>query len=82
MLFNASDVEVRDRFHDPVPAHALDNLQRHFPDFCRAYEPDGLTSAEFDTFGPTVRTLRQFIAAASDLAALVRDFMLPNPDVR
>ena len=82
VLFNASDVEVRDRFHDPVPAQILDNLQRHFSDFRRAYEPDGLTRDEFDAFGPTVRTLRQFIAAASDLAALVRDFMLPNPDVR
>lgn len=82
VLFNASDVEVRDRFHDPVPAQVLDNLQRHFPDFRRAYEPDGLANIEFDTFGPTVRTLRQFIAAASDLAALMRDFMLPNPDAR
>jgi len=41
---------------------------------------DGITVEEFDRFGPTVRTLRQFIGACSDLAALVRDVMLPNPD--
>jgi transaldolase len=35
---------------------------------------------EFDSFGPTVRTLRQFNAATTDLAVLVRDLMLPNPD--
>jgi transaldolase len=34
---------------------------------------------EFDTFGPTVATLRQFIAGCNDLAALIRDFMLPDP---
>jgi transaldolase len=35
---------------------------------------------EFDTFGATVRTLRTFIGSYHDLAATVRDFMLPNPD--
>jgi len=34
----------------------------------------------FDSFGATRRTLRQFIAAVADLDALVRDFLLPNPD--
>ena len=37
---------------------------------------------EFDTFGPTVRTLRNFIGSYHDLVAIVRDFMLPNPDVK
>jgi hypothetical protein len=31
-------------------------------------------------YGPTRRTLRQFITACSDLDALVREFMTPNPD--
>jgi transaldolase len=35
---------------------------------------------EFDTFGATRRTLRQFIGACADLSALARDFMIPNPD--
>jgi hypothetical protein len=35
---------------------------------------------EFDAFAPTVRTLRQFIEACHELAARVRDVMLPNPD--
>jgi transaldolase len=81
-LYNASDVEVRDNMSDPVAPVIIDHLLRHFPAFRQAYEPDGLTVDEFDNFGPTVRTLRQFLAAASDLYALVRDFMLPNPDVR
>jgi transaldolase len=38
--------------------------------------------AEFDSFGPTVRTLRTFISSYHDLLAVVRDAALPNPDVR
>jgi transaldolase len=37
---------------------------------------------EFDTYGATVRTLRGFVTSAHDLMAEVRNFMLPNPDVK
>ena len=79
--FNASDVEVRPRIDKPVDPHIVDELSRKFADFRRAYSETGLTVAEFDSFAPTRRTLRQFITACHDLDALVRDFMLPNPDV-
>jgi transaldolase len=77
--FNASTIEVRPRIDDPVDPAILAELAQ-LPDFQRAYEPDGLAVEEFDTFGTTVRTLRQFIAASNDLVAVVRDFVLPNPD--
>jgi transaldolase len=77
--FNASDVEVRSRIDDPVDPGVVAQLVRHFPDFRRAYSEDGLSMDEFDVFAPTVRTLRQFIAACADLDALVRDVMLPDP---
>jgi transaldolase len=80
VLFNASDVDVVPRFDDPVPRDALDELQAKVPDFRRAYEPDGMTVDEFDSFGATVRTLRGFIASYQELVATVRDVMLPNPD--
>lgn len=79
-LFNASDIEVVPRIEDPVPAGIVESLQAHFPDFVRAYEPDGLSIDEFDGYGATVRTLRGFIASYHDLVATIRDFMLPNPD--
>ena len=78
--FAASDIEVISRIDTPVEPRIVENLLRRFPDFRRAYTEDGLTPAEFDTFGPTRRTLRQFIGACADLNALVRDVMLPNPD--
>jgi transaldolase len=78
--FNASDIEVMPRIDKPVDPLMVDELTRKFVEFRRAYDEDGLSTAEFDTFGATRRTLRQFIAACSDLDALIRDFMLPNPD--
>ena len=77
---NASDIEVRSRIDDPVPAEALEELRRLFPDFRRAFEPDGLEPGEFDEFGPTVRTLRAFISSYHELVAVIRDVMLPDPD--
>ena len=56
-------------------------LSNKFPDFRRAYSEDGIAPEEFDTFAPTVRTLRQFIEACHELDARVRDLMLPNPDL-
>jgi len=80
--FNASGIEVVSRIDQPVAAEIVGALQRHFADFRRTYEVDGLTVDEFDRFGPTVRTLRSFIADYSSLLAVVRDLMLPNPDIK
>lgn len=81
-LFNASTVEVKERFQNPVPQEVVDTLYRLFPDFRRAYDADGMTVDAFDSFGPTVRTLRAFIGSYHELVGVVRDFMLPNPDVK
>jgi len=77
--FNASDVAVEDRIHHPVDPKILSELSRKFPDFLRAYTDGGLAVEEFDTFGPTVRTLRQFIEACHELESQIREIMLPNP---
>jgi transaldolase len=79
-LFNASSIEVRPRFDEPVPAAVVERLYAEVPDFRRAYDADGMTTEEFDGFGATVRTLRGFIASYQDLVATIRDVMLPNPD--
>jgi transaldolase len=77
---NASGIEVKPRIDDPVDPMVVDQLLAHFPDFRRAYSEDGLTVEEFDGFGATGRTLRQFCAACGDLNACVRDVMIPNPE--
>jgi transaldolase len=80
--FNASDIEVVPRFGNQIDAAVVDELYRAFPDFRRAYDPDGMTPQEFDAYGATVRTLRGFIASYQELVGIIRDFMLPTPDVK
>jgi transaldolase len=80
LLFNASDIPVVSRFDNDVAAEIVSELYEKLPDFRRAYDADGMRVDEFDGFGATVRTLRQFIGSYQDLVAVMRDFMLPNPD--
>ncbi|HTP59384.1 MAG TPA: transaldolase family protein [Spirochaetia bacterium] len=77
--FNESEVSVEDRIGTPVDPALVDELIRKFPDFRKAYDENGLPPEEFDSFGASVRTLRQFCKATEDLAALMRDSMLPDP---
>src|SRR5260370_7417681 len=77
--FNASDIDVHSRIDKPVPAHIVDELSRKFADFRRASTENGLSIDEFDMFGSTRRTLRQFIAGSHDLDGVVRDILLPTP---
>jgi transaldolase len=78
-LFNASGIRPVPRFDKAVPEAIVAELVERLPEFSRAYEPDGLSIDEFDSFGATVRTLRQFIASYQELVASIRDLMLPNP---
>ena len=80
LRYNASDVPVISRIDKPVDPRIVDELLRKFPDFERAYNENGLTVDEFDTFGSTRRTLRQFVQACHDLDGQIREIMIPNPD--
>ncbi len=82
LKINASDIPVVERMQNPVDPKIVEALYAKIPDFRRAYDPDGMTVAEFDGYGATVRTLRTFIAAVHDLMGVIREFMLPNPDVK
>jgi hypothetical protein len=41
-----------------------------------------MTPDEFESFGPSTRTLRAFIKSYHDLQAAIRDVYLPDPDVK
>lgn len=77
-LINDSDYKVEERMDIPVREDIMKTLLS-IPEFVRAYEPDGMTPEEFDTFGATVKTLRGFLQADADLDALVRDVIMPAP---
>jgi hypothetical protein len=79
-LYNASDIDVRLTQDEPVDPAVVEEIYRKFPDFRRAYDEGGLSIDEFETFGATVRTLRNFIGSYHELVGAVRDVMLPDPD--
>jgi transaldolase len=79
---NSCDIPVVNRMENPVEPQIVESLYRKIPDFRRAFDEDGMTPEEFDSFGATVRTLRSFISSVHELTAIVRDFMLPDPDVK
>ncbi len=80
--FDGSGIDPVPRIDVPVDAALVDDLLRRIPDFARAFEPDGLTIDEFESFGATRRTLRGFVGSYHDLLGAVRDIVLPNPDRR
>jgi len=80
--FNESGVKVAERMGQPVRPEIVDALYSKIPDFRKAFDADGMTIDEFDTFGATVRTLRSFIGAWHDFVGVIRDLMLPDPDVK
>ncbi len=78
--FNDSNVQVENRMDIPVQPEIVEELGTKFEGFRLAYEENGMNVQEFDGYGATRRTLRQFCKATDDLAALIRDVMIPNPD--
>ena len=77
-IINNSDYQPVSLIDQPVRQEYLDELNR-LEDFRRAYDENGMTVEEFDSFGPTRKTMRQFLQADADLDALVRDILIPAP---
>jgi transaldolase len=80
--FNASGIVPRPRMDEPVDPALVADLYDRIPDFRRAYEPDGMTPGEFESYGASARTLRTFIKSYHDLMGAIRDLVLPDPDIR
>ena len=80
--FNASDVEVKNRIDDPVDPKIIEELEKKFPDFCRAYDEKRMKPEEFEYFGATRRTLLAFLGGYADLLNVIRHIMISDPDVK
>jgi transaldolase len=80
--FNASNTPIVECMQEPVRPDIIDALYEKIPDFQRSYDEDGMRIEEFDAYGATVRTLRNFVSGWHDFIAVIRDFMLPDPDVK
>jgi transaldolase len=79
-LFNGSSVPVFERMQNPVESRIFAELYDNFVDFRRAYDEEGLTVEQFAAYGPTQRTLRQFLGAYDTVVQLIRNRLVPDPD--
>lgn len=77
-IIQNSDYTAVSKIDEPVAEYYIEQLRR-IPDFTRAYDVDGMTIEEFADFGPTRKTLRQFLQADADLDQLVADILVPAP---
>jgi transaldolase len=78
--FNSSDIEVIPRMDNPVDEQIIEALLEKFHDFRMAYTDNGMSINEFDAYGATRRTLRQFLSGYDELTHIIRGLMLPDPD--
>ena len=74
--FIASDISCESRIDMPVDPYLIEQLQKKFPDFIRAYEPDGMAPEEFEHYGASRRTLMQFLKGYDDMVAMIREVMV------
>ena len=77
VFINATGETINpDAINAREPEDKIARIRKHFPDFIKAYEEDGMKIEEFDEFGSSRKTLRQFIGGYEDLLRFVRDCML------
>jgi len=81
LRFNDSDVEVKNTAELALDPKIIEVLRESFPDFVKAYEPEGMKAEEFASYGATTRTLRGFISGYEELLSIIRNLTLPNPDL-
>jgi transaldolase len=74
--FEQSPTEPALTLEQPVDDRIIAELRTKFPDFVRAYEPDGMTPSDFIGYGATQHTLHQFLGGYDDLIDSVRARML------
>lgn len=79
--FNDSDIPVKSRIDDPVDPVIINELEKKLPEFTKAYYPEGLSIEEFNSYGAVARTMRSFTEGYDKLLLMIRDMMMPNPDL-
>jgi len=79
--YNTSTVEVKNTTDEPLDPQVVEDLYSKFEEFRKAYDADGLAPADFDLYGATARTLRGFIGGYDQLLLIIRELMIPDPEV-
>jgi transaldolase len=79
LRINENRIPAVPRIDVPVDPEIIRTLRAKIPEFSKAYDEDGMTPDEFEQFGATRVTLRQFLEADAELDAVVRDILIPAP---
>jgi transaldolase len=74
--FNDSEVEVKSRINKPVDENIVNALKDNFEDFNKAYNEDGMSINEFESFGACVHTMKSFLEGYDEFIALIRNRMI------
>jgi transaldolase len=74
--FEASNMLLHETLEDEVDDEIVHTL-RGITDFCRAADEGALPATEFETYGASVHTLKQFLDGYDGLIKVVRERMLP-----
>ncbi len=74
--FNESGIEVIERINNPVDPEIVRALKEKFVDFNRAYNEDGMTVDEFESFGATIHTMNTFFDGYDEFVKLIRRRMI------
>jgi transaldolase len=64
------EIKQEKRIDAPVDEDAVARVVRAFPEFAKAYEPEGLSIDEFDAYGGVTMTLNGFDKGWQQLLAL------------
>ncbi len=74
--FNNSDIEVKERMADEVDPKIVTELLTKFDDFKKAYNEDGMTMEEFDSYGAVLKTLKGFYGGYDELVKIIRSILV------
>ena len=72
---NGSTIEIKSEIDNVIEKRYLDELME-IPQFRQAYNIDGMTIDEFDTYGATKDTLSQFFAGYDELVCIIRKYII------
>ena len=74
--FNNSEINVENKINIPVDEKIIGTLKENFEDFNKAYHENGMGINDFESFGPTKHTMRNFLLGYDEFANIVRDRMI------
>ncbi|MGL5722375.1 MAG: transaldolase family protein [Brevinema sp.] len=75
VYYNSCPMKIENTMEKPIPDYIMEQLLGQ-EEFVKSYSETGLSLDQFDTYGATLRTLKQFSEGYDDLLKIIRKFMI------